>query len=102
VCAAARAGAGPGGSAGSITLASVGEPHDGHGDRAGGGAVDGWSRCQLREGKADIGGRGWTFVDVAEDLDVSARTTRAFDRVGLGDLLRNRADSDAIHEHRIA
>jgi site-specific DNA recombinase len=47
---------------------------------------------QLREGKTYITGRGWTFVDVAEDLDVSARTTGPFDRHFLGDWLRNRAD----------
>lgn len=47
---------------------------------------------QLREGKAYIKGRAWTFVDVAEDLDVSARTTGPFDRPFLGDWLRHRAD----------
>lgn len=47
---------------------------------------------QLKTDKDFIAGKGWTLVGVAEDLDVSARTTSPFDRTELGHWLRHRRD----------
>ncbi|WP_170220892.1 recombinase family protein [Amycolatopsis cihanbeyliensis] len=46
---------------------------------------------QLKECEQHVAAKGWTVAGVAEDLDVSARTTAPFDRAELGKWLRNRA-----------
>ncbi|WP_165960634.1 recombinase family protein [Actinocrispum wychmicini] len=47
---------------------------------------------QLKECRQYVAAKGWIEVGVAEDLDVSARTTAPFDRAELGSWLKHRAD----------
>lgn len=47
---------------------------------------------QRKTGETFITGKGWTVAGIAEDLDVSARTSSPFDRAELGRWLRHRRD----------